>query len=1291
MKRIHWILILALLSVWLRYTGLRWGSGLLTHPDETRIAMGVGDIFTNRGNPKFSAYGHLPLYLQAAVFKLRVFLNWLTPDHFQEMVISGRMVAATLSLGTIFLAGRIAHLLGFPFWAAWIAAFCTALFPLSVQLSQYSTVDAHVTFFATLAIERAMVFRQGKRTRDLIGTLFALGAATACKASAFPLIFIVWFFLGLPWKSFRFWLVPILALGCFVIFQPYAVLDWKGFIRDVSEQGRWVRGQGPPVFFRQYEDSLKFVFSFRDLFFYSIGPVAMVLAAIGFSFSLKNRRWWLLTAWFGFNFFLLGTSYAKFSRYWMPTIPLFALYAAWGLVEIRNRTSPKFWQTILALFVFHATLLGIAVHTVHFEKHPNRQAAEFLDRTAHPRGPTQILFDSVWVGFPPVGDRVAGHPVSGNFAELFEDHREPEFAQIIAQKLSRSSYFITTNHLAIRTAYEQSDQRWIQAQTFEAMRENRLGFQLVQVVTARPSILPDLVDDFFLDYSIPIYDHPTIFIWQRIVPLSPDEIRREILNTKIDSPKLSLAAFGCLARGEADCSTAALQKPKASVESSKLPVEDPFRILAPRWWHPLAWYLFFFLTGLAGWPWMMRLLPGSLAAGYAVSRVLVWVVWGYALWLLGHLPGEWLTPFVVRATWVGLLAAGGWQWARKGFLKEIRVASALRTGIHIEITLFFVYALFLLFRFYAPDIHFSENPVDLSYLSITTKTLTMPPIDPGYSGTFLNYYYYGFYLLALPAKIFSMAPNVSYVLSFAVIPALISGLILTLGASFIDHPKKFWFGVASILLVIGVGNWDGLVQLIERKPAFDFFRSAHEVIEHTVHEFPLWTFLFVDLHAHLISGILFVLFMVWLRFSNLTQLTAPQTLVGAVLLGSMGPSNTWDYFTCNILLILMTLLIYRDRRKIESVVPVARLLALAYLLFSPFYLIFTKKLAELGVGIVGNQMTDLHAAIICMGLFLTFVSADAYRIFKEAWQANKMRVLWISMAVVFFVTYTLAILFHRVPLTYLLYSLLGLGVFSMVMTRRFSFPHVEPNLLVAYALLIMSMCEIFFIKDWLQGGEWKRMNTIFKFYFQCYFLLAAVAPFLMWRVLKNCKSTTVRTAWIGIFGAAIFAAAIWTPNGIRARSVFHVFQRQGRFEKTLDGLSWVKHLRPHEYEAIAWLWRNGTAKDVMLEAGKGDYMYEYNVVSSASGVPTVQSWWSHTDQRDRVADLRIPLVKEFYTTPDVERALQIARRFHVTYVYVAEREKEEYGVEGLTKFTKNPEAFEVVLDRPLGKLYRVRL
>jgi YYY domain-containing protein len=1295
-QRAIWITLLSLAVLWLRFTGLRWGAGTIPHPDEIRIAYAVDELFRSFGNPKFFAYGHLPIYLQAGLFKLRGLLHLTSGDHLLDITTSGRMVAAALSLGTIFLSGRVALLLGLPFWYALAAAFGASFFPLAVQLSQFSTVDAQATFFTLLAIERTLVFRTRGRWRDILTLSLALGGALACKANSLPLAAILLFFLLPFWRTAKFWVFPLATLFCFSLFEPYAWIDWKGFVHDLSEQARWVRGSNVPVFFEQYENSLPFLFAGRDLFFYSVGPAGFLLSLYGFFRSLKRRESWLLAAWFVVNIVLLGTSYAKFSRYWLPVIPAFAIYAAWGLLEIRKFLPKIAGVAIAVLFVAQTVLTGALTHTIHLQVHSNRKAAELVEKAIPGEGPPiRVMYDSLWVGFPSLPGGLSKRSVVNDFAQLFESETDPQYPGRIARKLAAADLFITINHMSIRSAFEQAPHKYVQAQTFEALRHQGLGYRFVAAVTIRPPVLPGLLRDFSLDYSIPIYDHPTIFIWRNEEGLSPLQIEQAILDTNVSSPRDSLAYYECLSEEGPDCDTSPpvdLSPSRIGTHPASTDNADLDPILAPRLWVPVAWYLFFFLTGLAAWPLVRVLFPGSFAAGYGISRTIGWIVFGYALWLLGHLPGELLRGWSVRIFWLAALAWGAYGWKKTELWKNGRWKEALPA----ECLLFVTFLLFFAYRLFAPDVFWSENPIDLGYLSVLAKTGSLPPPDPGYSGTSLNYYYYGFFLFSLPMKILAVPPNIADFLGMVTIPSLIAGLLMTIGASLDFEKPKPLLGLLSVVLVLLVGNWDGASHLVRyflrRDPYpwnFDVFHSVHGLIRNTVHETPLFSYLFVDLHAHLMSGILFLAFLAWLRFSDLMNLSRFQLVIGAILLGSMGPANTWDFFSLSVLILVITTLLAIHRRELPPLKKALGFLSLSYLLFSPFYLIFTKKMTQLGVGWVGRFQTELSGALLTMGLFLTFILLVQFSVWKELVQK---KLLWISLTVVaglLAVAFTIAGFTHLFPFTFLLYSLLGAGFAVLAVRRAPRFPYLDSRLLVFFSLTILSTCEIFFIKDFLQGGEFKRMNTIFKFYYQVWLLFAVASPSLLYALLTQTKSAWVRIALSGVALLSIFAGMIWTVGTVKARTHEHTFAKSGEPMFTFDGLAWLKRERPHEYKTIAWLWKHGTSRDVILEASKEDYHYDYNVVSCASGVPAVLSWWSHADQRDRPSGDRVWAINAFYKTQDIRIALRVLRRFHVTYVYVADRELEQYGPEGMQKFRERPDIFVPVVTTPQSALYRI--
>jgi hypothetical protein len=60
--------VIVAISLFTRFYGLNWGSGLYFHPDENNMATALSQLSPSNFNPLF-AYGQFPLYLGASVFR----------------------------------------------------------------------------------------------------------------------------------------------------------------------------------------------------------------------------------------------------------------------------------------------------------------------------------------------------------------------------------------------------------------------------------------------------------------------------------------------------------------------------------------------------------------------------------------------------------------------------------------------------------------------------------------------------------------------------------------------------------------------------------------------------------------------------------------------------------------------------------------------------------------------------------------------------------------------------------------------------------------------------------------------------------------------------------------------------------------------------------------------------------------------------------------------------------------------------------------------------------------------
>jgi len=109
-----------------------------------------------------------------------------------------------------------------------------------------------------------------------------------------------------------------------------------------------------------------------------------------------------------------------------------------------------------------------------------------------------------------------------------------------------------------------------------------------------------------------------------------------------------------------------------------------------------------------------------------------------------------------------------------------------------------------------------------------------------------------------------------------------------------------------------------------------------------------------------------------------------------------------------------------------------------------------------------------------------------------------------------------------------------------------------------------------------------------------------------------------------------------------------------------------------DYEAIQWMRQNIKGSPVIMEGNTGLYHWG-NRYSIYTGLPTIIGWDWHTKQQysllpGDLVDYRVALVREFYDTPDLNRALEIVQRYDISYVVIGGLERAVYDVAGLNKF-----------------------
>ena len=233
------------------------------------------------------------------------------------------------------------------------------------------------------------------------------------------------------------------------------------------------------------------------------------------------------------------------------------------------------------------------------------------------------------------------------------------------------------------------------------------------------------------------------------------------------------------------------------------------------------------------------------------------------------------------------------------------------------------------------------------------------------------------------------------------------------------------------------------------------------------------------------------------------------------------------------------------------------------------------------------------------------------------------------------------------------------------------------GLLALAGALVMGV-ELFHVAD-VFGGFLRRMNTVFKLYYQAWLLLAIVGGYALhyvtvrWDLRRN-----VGKLGLGIWATVItllFAVVFYYPL---ASTNSRISDSGGPF--TLDGQAYVAAWQPEEHQAIQWIRDNLPRDAVVLEAavipcfdnpqGCGDWTPAGRIAGS-TGRPTVLAWDQHELQwRDSPAVLhgRLDDVREIYETTGLQRAKDLLSKYEVRYVVTSSRERSAYGLEGMGKF-----------------------
>ncbi|MDA1278804.1 MAG: DUF2298 domain-containing protein [Chloroflexi bacterium] len=1383
-------LILAL-AIGLRLFGINWDQGGLFHPDERAFLSQVYDLqfpetrqewsnltdaSSSSLNPGSFNWGSFPHYALKSIQYVVAPFRWMS---IFDLRYAGRALSAVSDTATVLLVFLIGRAV-FSSRVGLLAALISAIAVQQVQLSHFFAVDTFMTTFIVATIYYSIRVAENGRRRDslLVGAMFGLALAT--KFSVLPLGIAVVFahvvyatsrkgdrydLDGLssvesPRRqrvAYRNVLVTIAGAVCvLLVTQPYMFIDFGTYADTISTQGQMVRREVDFPFTRQYENTPKYLYQIVQLGTWGLGPVLGVtvwlglLAAVVAGLLAQRKADIVILAWVLPYLLITGWFDVKFIRYMMPLTPFLILYGArilwWAFETIRALSPSRRWLQLapIALVLVFTAHYSLSFMNVYSGEHPLNEVSGWLRDNA---APGSVVVQEHWEeGIP----GVAGLRMHER-AELYNEDTPAKFEKL-TELLGDADYFVLLSNRLYATIPRLPDRYPITTVFYEKLFSGELGYELAyssgryigglgvdyyEDPFARVDFGPPMnfqppssgvftAGFGWADESFSVYEHPQTFVFRNTGGMSAPELANTLGVGELSLKRFQANEVGLLLTEE----DARVQQAGGTWTSIT------FLRWLPDWLTPVVWYAAAQLFALVVLPIAFVVFRPWPYAGYLFAKPLGLVLVATTAWLLVSAN---LVHFGFLSVLIALLLVGAASYCvlrATGRDFVAHVGANVRRFAWMELLFLIAFVGFLLVRAANPDLWHSikggEKPMDFAYLNAVVRSSTIPPYDPWYSGGYLNYYYFGQFMLASLIRFTGIVPSVAYnlavpllfAMTVGVVFSIVSGLAeLTLRARRVppwSRRSPVYAGLVAAIFVAVAGNIDGLLQLFEGAGRvffqdqsfgqFDFWRSSRMMAPdskgHEITEFPFFTFLFADLHAHLIAipvatTAFAATIAAYLRIGRNRPLaeTLLALFVIGVLVGSLRAINAWDFPTQLMLagafLIGGQLLTARRsviERMIIGVSSTAFVVVVGYVVYLPFHASF--ELFNDGV-IESLYRTDLWRYLVIHSIFLLLITSWSVFMWRErlgsalaaitnapgpgtgvtGWIWQVVLVLLAAVVATLALTGYATIAFAVVTGA----SMLGTGIVA----QRAALPGGRYSL-VAVAMVVMAMAltagvDVFTVKD-----DIGRMNTVFKFYLQAWILLAMASSYFLW-VLADAGKLSFsgvrpgRGLWLGLLAVLAVGIMVYPVLGTRHRNATR-FETSGL---ALDGMAYMETVTyqdqegpltlKYDFDAIEWMQHNVQGSPVIIE-GLSDLYRWGNRVSIYTGLPSVIGWdWHQRQQRvgySTTVSARRTEIDRFFHTLLPASAIEVLDKYNVKYVYVGEMERAKYPEAALAKFDR---------------------
>jgi len=885
-----------------------------------------------------------------------------------------------------------------------------------------------------------------------------------------------------------------------------------------------------------------------------------------------------------------------------------------------------------------------------------------------------------------------------------------------------------------------------------------LGYRLAATFQSYPGIGRYSFNSQYAEEAFTVYDHPKVLIFEKTTSFGDEQ--RAALETVDLNKVLNLTPAEAnkrpgdlLLKGndrnilENGGTWSALFDSSNFINSSQL-----ISIL--------GWYIFISLLGIIVFPITRVVFSGLHVRGYALSRILGVLLFSFGAWILGS-GGFLVTKVLLWILLFGLIMINGViAWFNRTDIHE-EIKTYFKEFIRIEIVFLITFVLFLLIRLGNPDLWHpykgGEKPMDFAYLNAVIKSDIFPPYDPWYAGGYINYYYFGFILAGIPIKALGIVPSIAYNLVLPTFFALSACAAYSVGFHLWKNKQDVreragvspWMaGIITVVFVLILGNlgtikmiFNGLVALgsggaapnsgvfSSLQPLGWFFQGIGKTLQgmriayypgdwywipsraipgEPITEFPFFTFLYGDPHAHLFALPMTFSALCWSlslmgnhNNGKIGWSILLKVFFGALIVGSLRAINSWDW-PLQLLLGSFALIyfIIQNRTKLTGLLewlPVdarafslcallsALFIALNFVLYLPFIQNYGQAYAS--IALWSGSTTPIRSYLTHWGVQLFFIASWLFWSIFD-WLKNtrvsemqkwKPYSAWIFSVLVVILIISGVYLVRGVSIILIAVPLILLCGWMFIFSKR------SGSDLIVAGMVILGLAMTIFVEIFVLRGDIGRMNTVFKFYLQAWSLLSFAAAYAFVSMSMKAFNAkiykSIHSSWMAIGYLLLFFAFLYPLTATLDKITDRMNSNNSM---TLDGMDYMAtatyqlgdraiHLSG-DYEAIRWMQENIQGSPVIIEAQDTEYRWGSRF-SIYTGLPGVVGWnWHQRQQRainpwewvwERVED-----VKKFYETENIDEARGILNKYHVKYIVVGNLERALYPEPGLKKLSQ---------------------